>query len=606
MGRSTTPPRVVEDVPGATRRSLPAVGDRIRSRHRLPEAESGTSCMMRARFTIQQESILGLFTGETFYSSIDASIREAVLNAIDAVGRQQDADPSLSVEITVKFDRQSRTVTVADNGDGMGKAEVTQLFTKIGSSAATITTAAKDGKYRAVGEFGIGVLSYFLTCQDFELHSLRAGDEPIGLKFSRDMLDGHTQALPIEPRQTTQGTELVLSVKTEKYFSHLVERFPYWVRHVDGLSAKEYPGGTEVRQGGLSREIKTIDISAPEWIHKTAVGPPVLFDSWDKFDGSAHVDVLYRGVFVDTVSIDGLWAIAGAIHVDPKRFRPKLNREGFVGDTLKVELEPVLRAAHPLVLERAIECVRDVLGGERTKHWTLDRWVTLWLAVPRSGAYTRAATLWDSDFRTRKAFRLLGPAQKDEDVSVQDLVDLGAKELYVAPLNLQATDQITQQAVRVLRNSGRPVVQGISRDSNFLAGASLVGASTGDLLVNHFRSELPTLVSVEQVAASVIRQETAVSVFQDPPNVKLVRLGSNATPVVPVGEEIWINLDCDAGRKILEEICRRNEGHLGLWAACMKHAGQYAQQIANILVASPTVVNKLGPVKRAFLRSLAK
>ena len=321
-------------------------------------------------FTINQESILGLFTGETFYSSVDASIREAILNAIDAVGRRRDADPSLSAQIAVTFDRQSRTVTVTDNGDGMGKDEVAQLFTRIGSSASTIATAVKGGQYRAVGEFGIGVLSYFLTCRLFELHSLRPGNEPIGLEFSRNMLDGRTQARSITSRQTVQGTELVLSVEKEDHFNRLLEKFPYWMRHVDDLAAKEYPGGREVSQGGLSREIKQVDISTPEWIHETAIGPPVLFDSWDKFDGSAHVDILYRGVFVDTVSIPGLWAIEGAIHVDPKHFRPKLNREGFVGDTLKAELEPVLRAGHPMVLERAIECVREVLGGEQTRHWS--------------------------------------------------------------------------------------------------------------------------------------------------------------------------------------------------------------------------------------------
>ena len=322
--------------------------------------------------------------------------------------------------------------------------------------------------------------------------------------------------------------------------------------------------------------------------------------------GSAHVDILYCGVFVENVSIQGLWAIAGAIHVDPKRFRPKLNREGFVGDTLKAELEPVLRDGHPQVLERAIECVRDVLDEDHTKHWTLRRWVTLWLAVPRSGPYKRAAALWDDEFRTRKAFRLLGPALEEKDVSVQDLMDLRGHELHVAPLNLRKTDQITQQAVRVLRNTGHPVVQGISREASFLQEASLVGASTGDLLINHFRSELPALVQVNDVAANVIRQEAAISIFEDPPDIKLVRLGPDSTPVVPVGQEIWINLECKPGKDIVEDICRRNEGHLGLWAACMKHAGQYAQQIANILADSPDRENRLGPVKRAFLRNLVK
>ena len=556
--------------------------------------------------TINHEAILRLFTGETFYSSVDAAIREAVLNAIDAVGRRRAADPAVPPQVHVTFDRQSRTITVTDNGDGMSKADITHFFAKIGSSAATLAAAAADAQYRAVGEFGIGVLSYFLICQHFELHSLRLDNEPIGLEFSRDMLDNKTPAGSIEPRQAIQGTELVLCVEKEHHFDRLLERFPYWVRHVEGLSATEYPAGTEVRQGGLSREIKPVTISTPPWIHDTFIGPPVLFDSWDKFDGSAHVDILYRGVFVQQVSIQGLWAIAGAIHVDPKRFRPKLNREGFVGDTLKAELEPVLRDGHPQVLERAIECVRDVLGEDHTKHWTLRRWVTLWLAVPRSGAYRRAAALWDDEFRSRKAFRFLGPAEAETNVSVQDLMELRGHKLYVAPLNLRKADQITQQAVRVLRNAGRPVVQGISREANFLQKASLVGASTGDLLVSHFQNELPALVPVKDVAATVVRQEAAISIFDDPPDIKLVRLGPDATPVVPVGREIWINLECKPGKDIVEDICRRNEGHSGLWAACMKHAGQYAQQIANILAASPDRANRLGPVKRTFLRNLVK
>ena len=557
-------------------------------------------------FTLDQESILKLFTGETFYSSVDASIREVVLNAIDAIGRRKDTEPSLSAEISVTFDRQSQTVTITDNGDGMGKGEVTRLFARIGASAATMVTASPERQYRAIGEFGIGVLSYFLICEKFELHSARAGEEPIGLEFFRTMLDGTSPASAIESCQTAPGTTLVLSVAREDHYRRLLERFPHWFRHVEGLTAREYPSNTAIRQGGLSREVKPVEIATPPWIDGTAIGPPILFDAWDRFDGSAHVDILYRGVFVDQVSIDGLWAIEGAIHVDPKHFRPKLNREGFVGDTLPAALEPVLRAGHPRVLERAIECVREVLGGEATRGWSLDRWVTLWLAVPRTGTYRQAASLWDQEFRAKKAFRLLKSGQAEADVSVQNIVDLRAQEIYVAPLKLRNANQITQQAVRVLRNSSRPVVQGISREAHFLKGASLVGASTGDLLVNHFRTELPTLVPVEQVAAEVIRQETAVNIFDDPPSVKLVNLGEHSSAIIPVGQEVWINVDGQPGREIVEEICNRNEGHLGVWAACMKHSGQYAQQIANILKNSPTNADRLGPVKRAFLRTLSK
>ena len=556
------------------------------------------------KFTIDQESILNLFTGETFYSNVDASIREAVLNAVDAIGRRRDAEPSVTPKIQVVFDRQSLTVTVTDNGDGMGKDQITELFTKIGASASKVAGESQDGQYTAVGEFGIGILSYFLTCERFQLHSKKNGNDPLGLEFSRTMLDAKSPACMVDPRRHDEGTELVLSIEKEDHFNRLLQKFPHWMRDVEGLSARKDPEGEDILQGGLSREIKPVDIDKPDWIHEAHIGPPVLFTSWDTFDGSAYVDILYRGVFVAEIIIDHLWAIAGAIHVDPKYFRPKLNREGFVGEGLRAELEPVLRAAHPRILERAIECVREIFKDEQTKNWSLHRWVTLWLAVPRSGQYGKAAEIWDNEFRNRKAFKLLGSGRNERDVSIQDLENLGQTKIYVAPPNLAQADQIIQQAVRVLRDSDNSVVQGINRESNFLKKTSLSSASTGDLLVNHFREILPALVQVETIAQDVIRQDSAVRIFEDPPDVKVVHLGPDATPIIPVGQEIWINIDSEPGKQIVQDICRRNEGHLGLWIACLQHAREYAQQIARTLSNCPVTQNKLGPVKRQFLMGL--
>ena len=553
------------------------------------------------KFNIDQASILDLFTGETFYSSVDASIREAILNAIDAVGRRQASDPSLSANITVNFDRQSRAITVSDNGDGMGKEQVEKLFATVGASAARVTADVNTGDYSSVGEFGIGVLSYFMVCERFQVHSAKLGEEPLGLEFRRTMLDAKTPAVETEPRRNAQGTDLILFVDKETSFEQTLDKFSYWIRDVEGLRATENPGGKEIRQGGISRELKPVSVSTPSWIHAAHIGPPVLFSAWDRFDGSAHVDILYRGVFVASVSVAGLWAIEGAIHVDPKHFRPKLNREGFVGDRLESELEPVLRSFHPAVLERAIECVREVLSGDNAKNWSLRRWVTLWLAVPRSGAYESVASLWDEEFRNRKAFRLLGVGERSEDVSIGDLEELGRNTLYIAPQNLPKESQIMQQAVRVLRNSGESVVQGVDREPQYLQSTSLIGASTGDLLVNHFQDVLPKLVPVAAVAEGVVRQEAVATVFTDKPYVQLVRLGSASAAIIPVGQEIWINIDHNGGKEIVRTICTRNEGHIGLWIGCRKYGKQHAQQIANILSSSPKNPSKLGPIRRQYL-----
>ena len=327
------------------------------------------------KFTIDHASILELFTGETFYSSADASIREAILNAVDAIGRRQTSDSEeVGPQIDVIFDRQSRTITVSDNGDGMEREQVSGLFARIGGSASRIASDATKGEYRAVGEFGIGVLSYFLVCKKFEIHSMRSGSSPVGLVFSREMLDANTLAQEIESRRNEVGSDLILFVDTEELFNTILNSFPHWIRDVDGLAAKKHPEEVEVRQGGISREIKEISPrDMPDWIHEAHIGPPVLSDRWEQFDGSAHVDILYRGVFVASIAIPKLWAIEGAIHVDPKHFRPKLNREGFVGDHLQSELEPFLHTCHPAVLERALECVREVLPDDVTQEWTLRR-----------------------------------------------------------------------------------------------------------------------------------------------------------------------------------------------------------------------------------------
>ena len=93
--------------------------------------------------------------------------------------------------------------------------------------------------------------------------------------------------------------------------------------------------------------------------------------------------MLYRGVFVDRIEVSHLWGIEGSLHVNPEHFKPRLNREGFVGEDLRNKVEPFLLSFHPKALEKSVECVREVLSGEQTKDWTILKWVTLWLSVPR-------------------------------------------------------------------------------------------------------------------------------------------------------------------------------------------------------------------------------
>jgi HSP90 family molecular chaperone len=158
-------------------------------------------------FTLDQEKILNLLTGDRFYSNPSAALREAVLNAIDAVHRRRKTSVDLSPHIAVTFNRDELTVTVADNGIGMSQTDVSALFTKVGASAATA-----EAKKESVGEFGIGVISYFMAGDTFDLQTCDGATSPIGLSFTREMLAGG-DAAEIAPTQESQGTTVALRMR---------------------------------------------------------------------------------------------------------------------------------------------------------------------------------------------------------------------------------------------------------------------------------------------------------------------------------------------------------------------------------------------------------
>ena len=119
-------------------------------------------------FSLEQEKVLNLLTGDRFYSNPSAALREAVLNAIDAVQRRKLQRHEIVPKIEVSFDADNLTLTVSDNGVGMNKEAVTELFVKVGASAATA-----EATKQSVGEFGIGVISYFMAADTFTLQTVR-------------------------------------------------------------------------------------------------------------------------------------------------------------------------------------------------------------------------------------------------------------------------------------------------------------------------------------------------------------------------------------------------------------------------------------------------
>ena len=205
-----------------------------------------------------------------------------------------------------------------------------------------------------------------------------------------------------------------------------------------------------------------------------------------------------------------------------------------------------------------------------------------------------------------RAFRVL-LRETEQEMSIADLVAVHAEHLYLAPESIDQSNPVISQAIRVLRARGALVMQGLQRQDGYLTSAPMTANSTAWLLLNTFRTELPAIIEVNAIAETVVSEQSVADIYTAGPVVKVVRLGAQASPFVAVRDEIWVNLESDAGRKIVLEICKRNEGHLGLWVACMMFAPEQSQaldQVASLLRRMTPRPQRLGLVHRQFVRSL--
>lgn len=548
-------------------------------------------------FSLDQEKILNLLTGDRFYSNPSAALREAVLNAIDAVNRRRQEHEKLEAEIRVVFDRAASTLTVSDNGVGMNKETVKALFVKVGASAAT-----EEAQKQSVGEFGIGVISYFMAGDKFTLQTYDGKTEPIGLSFGRKMLSGGA-ASEFSPELTTQGTSVTLHVKDNAIYEILHENFPHWCRDVDGLTAISFPENRELRQKGASLSSELPDVQLPEWVERAHLRPVTGLTGWEEMTGTSTVAVLYRGVFVQEFEVKKLWGIEGTIDVDPKHFKPRLNRESFVESEFRSEVTDFLRHSHPAILEALVSQLRSAFEKGALDRWTVKRWANLWLSLPRDSAYHNTIKSWDAFFRSIPAFEL-AVGNKWRPISFNEIKECGTK-IFVAPLPDEKTNDLTQAALRLLRNTNRVVIRGIRHDKTWMRYANRSFSTTAQLISSVFADELPTLFPITEKAEQLLEEiEHIARLFTGPPTVDLVKLGSDSLPVLRLKERLIINVDHDAGRALVQGALTENNGPIGLVSGAAQHTYEQLTQVAAAIRSITSEPEIMGPIRRQYIREL--
>ncbi len=159
----------------------------------------------------------------SLYSNKEIFLRELISNASDACDKLRFLalkDDSLyegdsELKITVSYDKEARTITVADNGVGMNREEVIDNIGTIAKSGTRAFLDSLTGEQskdaQLIGQFGVGFYSSFIVADKVTLKTRKAGDAPEnGVQWSSEGKGEYTLENIELPHH---GTEVTLHLR---------------------------------------------------------------------------------------------------------------------------------------------------------------------------------------------------------------------------------------------------------------------------------------------------------------------------------------------------------------------------------------------------------
>lgn len=197
-----------------------------------------TDHVEQLEFQAETHQLLELMI-HSVYSNKDTFLRELISNASDALDKlrlESFRDKDLEVDtsdlrIELEVDRDSRVLTVRDNGIGMSRAEVVDLIgTLAKSGTAELRKQLLDNKSDAaaeelIGQFGIGFYSTFMVADKVGLTTRKAG-ETTGTRW--ESAAGSSTYTIEELDEAPQGTTVTLHLKPADEDDHLFDYTQEW------------------------------------------------------------------------------------------------------------------------------------------------------------------------------------------------------------------------------------------------------------------------------------------------------------------------------------------------------------------------------------------
>lgn len=343
------------------------------------------------KFKTESKKLLDLMIN-SIYTNREIFLRELISNASDAVDKlyfRSLTDTSIKVSkddlaISVAFDKDTRTITVADSGIGMTKDELEKNLGTIAHSGSlefkTENAESQGDDVDIIGQFGVGFYASFMVAQRVQVISRSYGSDETWM-WESDGIEGYTvtetEELPsvfsTKAEQPTHGTVIILHLKdnteeedydlflNEYELKNLIKRYSNYVRYPIQMECEvrhELPKPKEAGDDYKPEyetvlEIQTINSMIPIWKRRKSEVSQEEYNEFYKTDFHDFTDP------ARTISVHA----EGALEYDALLFIPGRAPYDLYSKDYKKGL--ALYSSNVLIMEKCEELLPDYFNFVR-------------------------------------------------------------------------------------------------------------------------------------------------------------------------------------------------------------------------------------------------
>ncbi len=184
--------------------------------------------MQKQQFKAESQRLMDMMIN-SIYTHKEIFLREIISNASDAIDKLAytaltDQNVGLSrsdFAITITPDKDTRTLTISDNGIGMNRAELEENLGTIAKSGSLgfKQTMEQQEDIDIIGQFGVGFYSAFMVADSITVITRRYGEDT-AWKWTSQGADGYTIE---EAQRGSAGTDIILTMKADTEEEHYAE-----------------------------------------------------------------------------------------------------------------------------------------------------------------------------------------------------------------------------------------------------------------------------------------------------------------------------------------------------------------------------------------------